>query len=119
MEDVTALQEYLKKLQRAIDNADLTVFKYKFVKKIRMDDLLVCALAVMPESFKKAMKKRLKLDLYPSVSCYNRFSKIVKKTFPLMPDYYMINFHEATTMLTNIRRHIEGDIRRLEEESMS
>ena len=116
MEDVTALQDYFKKLQRALDNADLTVFKYKLVKRTRIDDLLVCTLAVMPEIFKKAMKKRLKLDLYPSVSCYNRLSKILKKTFALLSDFYVVDYHEATTMLTSIRKNIEGDIRRLEEE---
>lgn len=116
MEDITALQDYFKKMQRAIDNADLTVFKYKLVKKTRIDDLLVCTLAVMPDSFKKSMKKRLKLDIYPSVSCYNRLTKIVKKTFALLPDYYLINYHEATTMLASIRKNIEGDIKRLEEE---
>lgn len=115
MEDITALQDYLKKLQRAIDNADLTVFKYKFVKKNRIDDLLVCTLAVMPDVFKKAMKKRLQLDMFPSVSCYNRLSKLAKKTFFLAPDYYLVNYIEATVMLKSIKQNLEMDIRRLEE----
>lgn len=117
MEDVAALQDYFKKIQKAIDNADLTVFKYKFVKKTRIDDLLVCTLAVMPDSYKNAMKKRLQLDMFPSVSCYNRLTKIMKKTFPLMPDYYMINFYEANTMLKSIKLNLEGDIKKLEEQS--
>ena len=115
MADNTSFQEYIKKLQRAIDNADLTVFKYKFVKKSRIDDLLVCTIAVMPDSFKNAIKKRLHIDMFPSVSCYNRFTKIAKKTFFLAPDYYMIDFYEATTMLTSIRKNFEADVRRLEE----
>ncbi len=118
MEDVEALQDYFKKIQKAIDNADFTLFKYKFVKKTRMDDLLVCTLAVMPEVFKNAMKKRLQLDLFPSVSCYNRLSKLVKKTFALIPDYYMINFYEANTMLKNIKLNLESDIKKLEEQSI-
>ena len=115
MEDITALLGYFNKIQKSIDNADLTVFKYKFVKKNRIDDLMVCTLAVLPDSFKKAMKKRLGLDVYPSVSCYNRLSKILKKNFVLMPDYYMVNFHEANTMLKSIKLNLEGDIRKLED----
>ena len=116
MEDVTQLLDYFKKLQKAIDNADFSLLQYKFVKKNRIDDLLVCTLAVMPDSFKKAMKKRLKLDMYPSVSCYNRLSKIIKKTFFLTSDYYMINYSEVTTMLQSIRKFLESDIRKLESE---
>ena len=70
----------------------------------------------MPSSFKKAMKKRLKLDMYPSVSCYNRLSKLVKKTFFLVPDYYMIEYSTALKMLQGIRKNLDMDIRRLEEE---
>ena len=117
MEDITALLDYFKKIQRAIDNADLRIFKYKFVKKSRIDDLLVCTLAVLPETFKKATKKRLKLDLYPSVSCYNRLSKLVKKPFILNPDYYMIDFNEANIMLKSIKLNLERDLKQLEEDS--
>jgi hypothetical protein len=116
MEGIEVLLDYFKKLQRAINNADLKVFKYKFVKKSRIDDLLVCTLAVMPESYKKAMKKRVSLDLYPSVACYNRLYKMIKRTFFLASDYYMIDFHEATVMLGSILRHLESDIKKLEEE---
>lgn len=116
MENIEAFREYFNKLLRAINNADLKIFKYKFVKKNRIDDLLVCTLAVMPESYKKAMKKRVSLDLYPSIACYNRFSKIVKKTFFLASEYYMINYNEAITMLKSIIRNLEADIKKLEEE---
>lgn len=115
MEDITELINYFKKMQKAIDKADFRVLKYKFVKKNRIDDLLVCTLAVLPDSFKKTMKKRLKLDMFPSVSCYNRLSKIIKKNFFLTPDYYMIDFYEANRILQNITKYIESDIRKMEE----
>ena len=115
MEDINALQDYFKKLQRAIDNADFTFFNYKFVKKNRIDDLIVCTLAILPESFKKAMKKRMQIDAFPSVSCYNRLSKIIKKPFPLSSDLYMVDYGQATTMIKIIRQNIERDVRKLEE----
>ena len=116
MVDIIALLDYFKKMQRAIDNADFKLLQFKLVKKARIDDLLVCTLAVLPDTFKKAMKKRLKLDAYPSVSCYNRLSKIIKKPFLLSNDYYLINYGEATTMLKSIRQHLERDLKRLEVE---
>ena len=116
MEDTTELMNYFKKLQKSIEKADFRVLKYKFVKKSRIDDLLVCTLAVLPDSFKKTMKKRLKLDMFPSVSCDNRLSKIIKKTFFLTPDYYMIDFGEALSLLKNIIKYLESDLRKLEEQ---
>lgn len=116
MENISALLDYFKKIQKAIDTADFTFFQYKFVKKNRMDDLLVCTLALLPESFKKAMKKKLQIDVFPSVSCYNRLSKIIKKTFILSSDFYVINYGEAVTLLKGIKQNLERDIKKLEEE---
>lgn len=115
MEDLTALLDYFKKIQRLIDNPDFSFLKYRFVKKTRIDDLLVCTLAILPDSFKKAMKRSFKIDTYPSVSCYNRLSKILKKKFVLAPDFYMIDYTQAHTMLQNIRKNLESDIRKLED----
>ena len=114
MEDLDALLEYFKKLQKAIDNAELKILKYKFVKKNRIDDLLVCTLAVLPNSFKKATKKRHNINMFPSVTCYNRLSKIIKRPLFLMPDYYMIDYNEANIMLKSIIQNIKSDIRKLE-----
>ena len=116
MEDITSLLDYFKKLQKAIDNADLRLFQYKLVKKVRIDDLLVCTLAVLPDAYKKAMKTRVNNNLYPSVSCYSRLSKIIKKPFFLNKDYYLINFGEANVLLKSIRQSIERDLIRLEKE---
>lgn len=115
MADTTSLQDYFKKIQRSLDNPDFSFLKYKFVKKTRIDDLLVCTLALLPDSFKKAMKKKLQLDAYPSVSCYSRLSKILKKPFILASDYYMIDYGEAFAMLKSIRQNLERDINKLEE----
>ena len=117
MEDISALLDYFKKIQKAIDNAEFTFFRYKFVRKTRMDDLLVCTLAVLPESFIKATKKRINIDVYPAVSSYTRLSKIIKKPFFLNPEYYMIEFREASLMLKNIKQNLAKDIKTLEEEN--
>lgn len=115
MADSLALQDYFKKIQKAIDTADFAFLNFRIVKKSKIDDLLVCTLALLPDDFKKAMKKRLKLDMFPSVSCYNRLSKIIKKPFILSKDYYIIPYGEASTMIKSIRQNLDRDIRRLEQ----
>ena len=116
MENIAELLSYFKKLQKAIDNADVNLLKFRLLKKSRIDDLLVCTLSLLPDSFKKAMKKRLKLDVYPSVSCYNRLSKVIKKPFILSSDYYIIKYDEVYVLLKSIIKDIESDIKKLEEE---
>lgn len=116
MTDTAPLQDYFKKIQRLLDNPDFSFLNFRFIKKTRIDDLLVCTLAILPDSFKKAMKKNLKVDMYPAVSSYSRLSKLLKKPFALTPDYYMIEYGHAFAMLKNVRQNLERDIRRLEEE---
>lgn len=116
MESISALQDYLKKIQRTIDNAGLTLFSYKFVKKNRMDDLLVCAIASMPESYRNIMNKKIQLDLYPSVACYNQLTRVIKKSCFLFSDYYMVDYTEAFNLLKSLKLSIERDIRKLEEQ---
>lgn len=115
MADSSSLHDYFKKIQRALDSADFAFFNIRIVKKSKIDDLLVCTLALLPEEFKKAMKKKLKLDTYPSVSCYNRLSKLLKKPFILSSDYYIVPYGEASAMLKGIRQSLDRDIRNLEE----
>ena len=115
MADISGLQDYFKKLQRALDSADFAFLNIRIVKKSKIDDLLVCTLALLPDEFKKAMKKKLELDAYPSVSCYNRLSKLLKKPFILSGDYYMVSYGEANAMLKGVRQNLDRDIRNLEE----
>jgi hypothetical protein len=114
MADIAGLQNYLKKIQRALDNADFKIFKYRFVKRNRIDDLLVCTLALLPDSFKEASKRNLNFDMYPSVVCYNQLSKILKKQISIFTKYYIVNYKESTTMIKNINKNISRDIKRLE-----
>ena len=115
MEDISELFEYFAKIKRAIDNADFTFLKYKFVKKARIDDLLVCTLALLPKSFKEAIKRKLIFDRFPAVACYSRLSKLLKRQFPFFSNYYMVDFNEAYTMLKGINRDLSKDLKNLED----
>jgi hypothetical protein len=117
MVDVEELKGYFKKLKKAVDTADMAIFGKKLVKKNRIDDLLCCIFATLPDTFKVAMKKRLNADMYPAVASYNRLSQIIKKPFFLSHDFYIFDESEALVLLQNISKNLERDINRLEEES--
>ena len=116
MADITELKNYIKKLQRLVNSADLTIFGHSLLKKNKVDDVIVCMIALLPESFKKAMKKRIPIDLYPAVASFNRLSKIIRKPFFLSKDFYFIDTNEVLTLIQAISKNIERDINKLEEE---
>ena len=116
MADITELRNYIKKLQRIVNSADLTLFGRSLVKKNKVDDVLVCIIATLPESFKKTMKKRIPLEMYPSIASFNRLSKVIRKPFFLSREFYFFDTTEAITLVQSIIKNIERDINRLEEE---
>ena len=115
MVDIQALMDYFKKIQKAVDSPDFEFLNFRILKKNKIDNLLVCTLALLPDSFKKAMKRRLKIDAFPSVSCYIRLSKIIKIPF-ILNDYYIVRYNEIVAMLNGIKHNLERDIRLLEGE---
>ena len=118
MADVTELKNYIKRLTRIINSADFAIFGKSMVKKKKVDDLIVCIIALLPESFKKAMKKRVPIDVYPAVASFNRLSKVIRKPFFLSKDYYFFPTSEVVTLLQSIGKNIERDINKLEEEEI-
>ena len=116
MADVTEIKNYMKRMLRLVNTADFSIFGSSLVKKSKVDDLIVCIFALLPDSYKKTMKKRVPLDLYPSVSSLNRLSKIIRKPFFLSKDYYFFKTSEAITLIQNVSINIEKDIRKIEED---
>ena len=118
MADVTELKNYIKKLSRVVNSADFAILGKTLIKKKKVDDLIVCIIALLPDSFKKTMKKRVPIDVYPAVAAFNRLSKVIRKPFFLSKDYYFFPTSEVITLLQSIGKNIERDINKLEEEEM-
>ena len=110
MADVNSIQDYFKKLQRVLNfEADFSFLGYKLIKKSKIDDILCCILATLPDSYKKIMKttqgKRLN-----SVSCYNLLFDTIKKKFILSSDVYLVDSNSANKYIGAILVSIERDI---------
>ena len=115
MADVTEVLGYFRKLKKIVDVPELRLLSYTLVKKGRVDDLFCCILATLPDSFKATMKKRIPLSTYPSVSAFNRLSKVMKKTFFLSHSLYIFKTQEVIKLLQAITKHIENNVRKIEQ----
>lgn len=60
MADIVALKDYLKKLQKIINfEATFTFSHWKLVKKTRIDDIMCCIYATLPDTYKECLKQKL------------------------------------------------------------
>lgn len=60
MADIVALKDYLKKLQKIINfEATFTFSHWKLVKKTRIDDIMCCIYATLPDTYKRMLKTKL------------------------------------------------------------
>ncbi len=115
MIDIEELKSYLKKLQKTVSSAELTLFGYSIAKKNRIDDLFCCIIALFPDSYKKALKNRtLRPDQFQSVTAFNRLSKVIKRPAFLLSDCYAYRLPDANDLFKLINKDIELDINRLE-----
>ena len=59
MADIVALKDYLKKLQKIINfEATFTFSHWKLVKKTRIDDIMCCIYATLPDTYKRMLKTK-------------------------------------------------------------
>lgn len=60
MADIVALKDYLKKLQKIINfEATFTFSHWKLIKKTRIDDIMCCIYATLPDTYKRRLKTKL------------------------------------------------------------
>lgn len=68
MADIVALKDYLKKLQKIINfEATFTFSHWKLVKKTRIDDIMCCIYATLPDTYKRMLKTKTDIQRYNSV----------------------------------------------------
>lgn len=114
IEEIEQLKEYFKKLQRILMfEAEFSFFGQKLVKKSKIDDVLCCILAVLPNSYKMIMKTK-EGQKYPSVLAYNLLFKAIKQKFIFNPNVYLVSFDNINSYINTITRDLEKDIQRAE-----
>ena len=107
---------YLKKLQRVIlKEAVFTFFSWKLIEKNKIDDILCCILATLPDDYKAVMKTSRKRNFISMVS-YDTLQKYLKRKFKLNPNVYLIKHRLAINIITTILTTIEKDVIFIENE---
>lgn len=116
MADIEEIKTYLRKLQRVVETGDFKIFGKMIIKKNKVDNILCCVLAVLPESFKTMTKDdQVTVDKYPAVASFNRMTKVINNPFFLSADYYSFSLNDVITLIQNINKNIKGDIAKIEE----
>lgn len=115
MVEIDSIKDYLKKLQKVI-NFDHT-FSFagiRLIKKSKIDDILCCVYAKLPESYKKMLKTKVDVQKYNSVLCYSLLMKLLSRKFFLDKNMCMIHVTEANKLISAVILGIERDIDSIE-----
>ena len=116
MVDIIAIKDYFKKLQKVINfNAEFNIGGLRLIKANKINDLMCCILATLPDSYKKIMKTKTDVQRYNSILCYGVLTKLFSKRFFLDKNMCMVNVEEVNKLISSINATIERDIRSIED----
>ena len=108
------LKNYFKKLQRIVlRDADFNFFNMSFFKKNKIDDMLCCIIATLPDIYKKNMRTDLGKKL-SSVIAYNVLFDSIKRKCPFNSNLYIVEAEKANNCINTIINTIERDINYIE-----
>ena len=112
-EYLAEMQKYIKKLLRVIDNdALLTLFGTKLVKKIKLDDILCCIEANFPKEYKEYLRKHGPVNL-SSYKCYNNLIEMIRNKFVLDPSIYVVKYEDVERCAMSFLSLMISDIKKI------
>ena len=115
MSDIDLIIDYFRKLERTIMyDADFAFIDVRLVKKNKIDDLICCILASLPESYKKMMRQKEK-SKFSAIILYDLMFKSIKRKFILNSGVYLVEAENAKRYIESIIRSIGKDISIIEE----
>lgn len=113
--DIIAIKDYLKKLQKVVNfDHSFSFAGIRLVKKSKIDDILCCVYAKLPESYKKMLKTKVDVQRYNSVLCYGLLTKLLAKKFFLDKNLCIIHITEVNKLISSVILGIERDINNIE-----
>ena len=121
MSEITTVQlkKYLTKIKALIDNPTFTLGDKRYLKKVRVDDLICCMEASFPEVFKKIVKEKRFSTVESGKYYKNLLSALKAKTGIIFSDCYVISYRATISYIEAFSRNIDADIKKLENNSGS
>lgn len=117
MTDIVQLREYFKRLRTVVlTGADFSLFGSVFIKKNKIDDVLCCILATLPDIYKKNLRTDSAKKM-TSMIAYNLLFKSIKQKCPFNSEVYMVNKQNAIKYISTMISSIERDLIYLEKNS--
>lgn len=115
MTDIAEVLSYFKKLKRVIaQEADFSLGNIKLVKKNKIDDVLCCILAELPDSYKRLMKQKKEEKKFKSLLTYGLLFDAIKGKFILNPNVYLVHSDSVSKYIDIISASLEKDIAYIE-----
>lgn len=110
MTDLSEVSGYFRKLQKVLNfDADFAFWGYALVKKSKIDDVLCCILATLPDSYKRIMKQREGKAL-KSVIAYEMLFNAIKGKFVFNSNVYLVRTEDAKKYISTILVTLEKDV---------
>lgn len=110
MTDLSETLSFFKKLQKITKfDADFSFGAYCLIKKSKIDDVLCCILATLPESYKRIMKQREGRNL-KSVVAYDMLFNAVKGKFIFNSNVYLVKLKDVDKYIATILITLEKDV---------
>ena len=110
-DNILEIKKYIKRLNTSLTND--VVFSWgstKLIKKTRIDDLMCCLEATMPQEYKKYSQKPGTKKLQ-SIKTWNDLNTTLKNKFFLSDNLYVVKSEEALSLLQSLQKTIEQDIK--------
>lgn len=111
----TQMKKYLTKIRDLLENPTFHLGDRRYLKVVRVDDLICCMEACFPETFKKIIKAK-KFSIVESGKYYkNLLAALKAKKGLIFSDCYVVSYRAAITYIEAFSRNIDSDIKKLEE----
>ena len=113
------LKKYLTKIKDLINNPTFSLGDKRYIKKIKVDDLICCMEASFPEAFKKLVKEKRFSSVESGKYYKNLLSALKAKKGIIFSDCYVISYRATLTFIEAFAKNIDSDIKKLEENTGS
>ena len=114
--DIDAIKDYMKKLQKVINfDATFSIAGFKLIQKRKIEDVLCCVYAKLPEAYKKMLKTKVDVQRYNSVLCYSLLMKLLSKKFFLDKNLIIVRVNEVNKLISAVIVSIDRDISTIEQ----